>query len=151
MQDIPYGNKAKRLAVILRCDPHRASRNGVRSGMTREQRQHWYRGPPAGQCMIYVGALLVMLSSAAAQDIRGLEVCTAEKQMERRTGCLQANVELLQQELTKLTRETQDKMAAAGRDLAAAQTEIAELKATVAKLNDELAQMKVKVEHSGGK
>ena len=101
--------------------------------------------------MIYVGALLVTLSSATAQDIRGLEVCTAEKQMERRTGCLQANVELLQQALTKLTRETQDKMAAASRDLAAAQTEIAKLKSTMATLNDELAQMKAKVEHSGGK
>ncbi|MGB6547518.1 MAG: hypothetical protein WBF24_01665, partial [Xanthobacteraceae bacterium] len=117
---------------------------------TREQ-QHWYRGPPGGQSVICAGALLMMLSSAAAQDIRGLEVCTAEKQMERRTGCLQANVELLQQALTKLTRETQDKMAAASRDLAAAQAEIAELRATVAKLNDELAQMKAKVEHSGGK
>jgi chromosome segregation ATPase len=92
-----------------------------------------------------------MLSSAAAQDIRGLEVCTAEKQMERRTGCLQANVELLQQELTRLTRETQDKMAAASRDLAAARAEIAELKSTMEKLNDELAQLKAKVEHSSGK
>ncbi|MGA7790455.1 MAG: hypothetical protein WCA56_20085 [Xanthobacteraceae bacterium] len=96
-------------------------------------------------------ALLMMLSSAAAQDIRGLEVCTAEKQMERRTGCLQANVEFLQQELTRLTRETQDKMAAASRDLAAAQAEITELKLTTAKLNDELAQLKAKVEHSSGK
>ena len=45
--------------------------------------------------------LLALLSPAAAQDIRGLEVCTAEKQMERRTGCLQANVEYLQQALAK--------------------------------------------------
>jgi hypothetical protein len=101
--------------------------------------------------MVYAGALLMMLSSAAAQDIRGLEVCTAEKQMERRTGCLQANVEFLQQELTKLTRETQDKMAATGRDLAAAQAEIAELKSTMANLNDELARLKAKVEHNSGK
>ncbi len=93
----------------------------------------------------------MVLSSACAQDIRGLEVCTTEKQMERRTGCLQANVELLQQALTRLTEETQDKMAAASRDLAAAQAEIAELKSTMAKLNNELAQMKTKVEHSGGK
>jgi seryl-tRNA synthetase len=101
--------------------------------------------------MLCAGVLLMMLSSAAAQDIRGLEVCTAEKQMERRTGCLQANVELLQQALNRLTRETQDKMAAASRDLAAAQAEIAELKSTMAKLNDELAQMKAKGEHSGVK
>jgi hypothetical protein len=52
-----------------------------------------------------------------------MEVCTAETKMERRTGCLQANVEFLQQALNKLARETQDKIAAAGRDLAAARAE----------------------------
>ena len=138
--------------LSLRCDPDQEGRrNGVLSGMTREQRQHWYRGPPVGQSMLYAGALLMVLSSAAAQDIRGLEVCTAEKQMERRTGCLQANVEFLQQALNRLTLETQHKMAAANRDLAAAQAEIAELKSTMAKLNDELAQVKAKVEHNNGK
>src|SRR5580692_1300491 len=139
---IPYGKKAKRLAVILRADPHQEGRrNGVRSGMTREQRQRWYRGLAAGQCMLSAGALLMMLSSVArAQDIRGLEVCTAEKQMERRTGCLQANVEFLQQTLNKLAHDTQDKTAATDRDLAAARAEITALKATVDKLNTELAQ-----------
>jgi hypothetical protein len=152
MQYIPYGNKAKRLAVILRRDPHQEGRrNGGLSSMTREQRQHWYRGLPAGQSMLCAGALLALLSSAAAQDIRGLEVCTAEKQMERRTGCLQANVEFLQQALNRLTLETQDKIAAANRDLAAAQAEIAGQKSTMAKLNDELAQLKARVERSGGK
>jgi septal ring factor EnvC (AmiA/AmiB activator) len=101
---------------------------------------------------LYAGALLLaLLSSTAAQDVRGLEVCTAEKQMERRTGCLQANVEFLHQALTRLTRETQDKMAAAGRDLAAAEAEIAALKSTMAKLNSELAQIRAKVEPDGKK
>ena len=89
---------------------------------------------------------LLALSSATAQDIRGLEVCTAEKQMERRTGCLQANVEFLQQVLSKLARETQDKIAVASRDLAAARAEIAALKSALAKLDSELAQMKTKIE-----
>jgi len=80
-----------------------------------------------------------------------MEACTAEKQMERRTGCLQANVEFLQQALTRLARETQDKIAAAGRDLTAARAEIATLKAAMAKLTDELAQMKAKVEPSAKK
>jgi esterase/lipase len=88
--------------------------------------------------------LLALLARADAQDVRGLEVCTAEKQMERRTGCLQANVEFLQQTLAKLARETQEKIASAGRDLAAARAEIAALKATVAKLDSELAQLKAK-------
>jgi len=55
-------------------------------------------------------------------------------------------VEFLQQALTKLTRETQDKIDAASHDLAAALAEIAALKSTMAKLNSELAQIKAKVE-----
>jgi peptidoglycan hydrolase CwlO-like protein len=77
-----------------------------------------------------------------AQDIRGMEICTAEKQMERRTSCLQANVEFLEQALNKLTRETERKMAAADRDLAAARAEIAALKSTVDKLSQDLAKAK---------
>jgi septal ring factor EnvC (AmiA/AmiB activator) len=92
-----------------------------------------------------------LLTPAGAQDIRGLETCTAEKQMERRTGCLQANVEFLQQALTKLAHETQDKIAKADRDLAAAQAEIAELKSTLTKLNAELTRMKAKAESNSKK
>ncbi len=88
---------------------------------------------------------------AAAQDIRGLEVCTVEKQMERRTACLQANVEFLQQALGKLDRETDAKIAAATRDLAAARAEIATLKATIEKLNSELAHIKAKADPQGKK
>ena len=104
---------------------------------------------PSFACAVVV--LASLLSHAGAQDIRGLEVCTAEKQMERRTGCLQANVEFLQQALDRLARETRDKLAGASRDLAAARTEIATLKAALAKLDGELAQLKPKAESSGKK
>jgi hypothetical protein len=89
---------------------------------------------------------LTPLSSAAAQDIHGPEICSAEKQMARRIGCLQANTEFLQQTLTKLARETKERMTTTDRDLATARSEIAELKSTVAKLNTDLAQMKAKAE-----
>jgi septal ring factor EnvC (AmiA/AmiB activator) len=88
--------------------------------------------------------LVAFPASAFAQDIRGMEVCTAEKQMERRTSCLQANGEFLQQTLTKLTRETRDKLAAADRELAGAKAEIATLKAAMGKLEAELKDMKAK-------
>ena len=79
---------------------------------------------------VLVGALFVaLLSPAAAQDLSGLEICTTEKQMERRTGCLQANTEFLQQGMTKLKRDSESKLAALGRDLSAAKAEIAALKA----------------------
>ncbi len=102
----------------------------------------------AGPLLLALAVLATLFATlpAAAQDIRGLEVCTAEKQMERRTGCLQANVEYLQQALAKLTRETQDKIAAASRDLAAARAEIATLKAALAKLSGDLAELKAKAE-----
>ncbi len=94
---------------------------------------------------IMTAALFALLAApATAQDIRGLEVCTAEKQMDRRTSCLQANVEFLQQALTKHTQDTRAKFAAAGRELAAAHAEIAALKARLAKLDHELALLKTK-------
>jgi septal ring factor EnvC (AmiA/AmiB activator) len=85
---------------------------------------------------------LTIATAAAAQDIRGLEVCTAEKIMERRTSCLQSNVEFLQQVLAKQARETQARLNAAGQDAAAQKAEIAALKAELAKLQRDLAELK---------
>jgi septal ring factor EnvC (AmiA/AmiB activator) len=122
------------------------------SGMIRERLRHFVPSPKAALFLCGAGLFcLTPPTRATAQDIRGLEICTAEKQMERRTGCLQSNVEFLQQALTKLARETQDKIAAADRNFAAAQAEIAELKSTVAKLNAELAQIRAKAEPGGKK
>ena len=88
--------------------------------------------------MIRTLALLLMLAApAAAQDIRGLENCTAEKQMERRTGCLQANVELLQQLLIKQARAADDRFKAD-------RAEIDALKARLAKLEADVTQLKAK-------
>ena|SRR5215472_7124004 len=99
----------------------------------------------------WAGVLLVaLLAPASAQDIRGIEACMSEKQIERRTGCLQANIEYLQQSLTKLSRDAQDKLAAAGRDLAAARAEMAELRSAIAKMSNELTQLKAKADTSGG-
>ena len=119
--------------------------------MKHELMQLW-EPPRVAQFLRPAGILLVtLLSPATAQDIRGVEVCTAEKQMERRTGCLQANVEFLQQALLKLARETQDRNTATDRELAAARAEIAALKSAMEKLNSDLAQMKGKAEPNGKK
>jgi septal ring factor EnvC (AmiA/AmiB activator) len=114
--------------------------------MKHKPRQMWHHGIIVARILCLGGLLLAAPSSARAQDIRGLEVCTAEKQMDRRTSCLQANVEFLQQTLNKLAHDIQDKLAADDRNLSVAQAEIAALKTTVEKLNAELAQMKVKPE-----
>jgi ubiquinone biosynthesis protein UbiJ len=118
--------------------------------MKREPLQ-FLRSPAAARLLITAAAALANWLPAAAQDIRGLEVCTSETQMDRRTGCLQANIDFLQQELTKLAHQTEDKLAAADRSLAAAHAEIAALKSTVEKLNSELTRIKAKAEADGKK
>jgi septal ring factor EnvC (AmiA/AmiB activator) len=85
---------------------------------------------------------LALAAPAAAQDIRGLEVCTAEKAMERRTSCLQSNVEFLQQALAKQARDTQAKIDAANKDAAAQKAEIVALKTALDKLQLEVAELK---------
>jgi hypothetical protein len=65
--------------------------------------------------------------SAGAQDVPGIEICTVEKTMERRTSCLQSNVDFLQKTIAKLRIDEQQK-----RD--AAQAQIEALKSTVAGL-----------------
>ncbi len=67
------------------------------------------------------------LAGARAQDVPGIEICTVEKTMERRTSCLQSNVDFLQKTLTKLAADHQQK-------LDAAKAQIESLKATVASL-----------------
>ena len=40
-------------------------------------------------------------ANARAQDVPGIEICTVEKTMERRTSCLQSNVDFLQKTIAK--------------------------------------------------
>ena len=112
-----------------------------------------FRRLPAAALLLLTAATVFASwpQPAVAQDIRGLEACTAEKQMDRRTGCLQANIDFLQQELTKLTRQTDEKLTAADRSLAAARAEIAALKLTVEKLSSDLTRLKAKAEPEGKK
>ena len=56
-------------------------------------------------------------AAARAQDIPGIEICTVEKTMERRTSCLQSNVDFLQKTITKLTADHQQKLDAANRQI----------------------------------
>jgi hypothetical protein len=76
-----------------------------------------------------------------AQDVRGLEVCTAEKQMERRTGCLQANIDYLMNLIDRNAREARQKLDAAGKELSAARTEVTTLKASLAAMQARIEKL----------
>src|SRR3981189_2300583 len=63
-------------------------------------------------------ALLMLVSAGArAPDVPGIEICTVEKTMERRTSCLQSNVDFLQKTITKLGAAHQQKLDAANRQI----------------------------------
>src|SRR5215468_9188094 len=63
--------------------------------------------------------LTVIPVELRAQDIPGIEICTVEKTMERRTSCLQSNVDFLQKTINKLTQDHQQKLDAANRQIEA--------------------------------
>ncbi len=74
-----------------------------------------------------LAATLLTSADARAQDVPGIEICTVEKTMERRTSCLQSNVDFLQKTITKLAADHQQKLDAANR-------QIENLKSTTASL-----------------
>ena len=93
-------------------------------------------------------ALLVWVSCLLptpvwAQDVPGIEICTVEKTMERRTSCLQSNVDFLQKTIGKLTADHQQKLDAANRQIESLKATVAGLQKTVDEL---LAAQKKTVE-----
>ena len=60
---------------------------------------------------------MLWCTGARAQDVPGTEICTVEKTMERRTSCLQSNVDFLQKTITKLGADHQQKLDAANRQI----------------------------------
>jgi hypothetical protein len=70
-------------------------------------------------------------ATARAQDVPGIEICTVEKTMERRTSCLQSNVDFLQKTITKLGLDHQQKLDAANRQIEGLKSTVASLQKIV--------------------
>jgi hypothetical protein len=66
--------------------------------------------------VLFWGCSLTSVASYA-QDVPGIEICTVEKTMERRTSCLQSNVDFLQKTITKLSTDHAQKLDAANRQI----------------------------------
>ena len=84
-----------------------------------------------------IGLIVLLLmpgTIALAQDIVGIELCTRESNMDRRTSCLQSNIEYLQRLVAKNAAAAQQKLAAADAEIAVLKAAIATLQATVEKL-----------------
>ena len=88
----------------------------------------------------FVAFALLMASWPAtvhAQDVPGIEICTVEKTMERRTSCLQSNVDFLQKTITKLTTDHQQKIDAANRQIEALKGAVVGLQKVVSDMQAE--------------
>jgi hypothetical protein len=100
-----------------------------------------------GRIALTLGVLLpcALVSAAArAQDVPGIEICTVEKTMERRTSCLQSNVDFLQKTIGKLAADQAQKLDAANRQIEALKTTVAALQKVVDEL--QAAQKKTAVD-----
>jgi septal ring factor EnvC (AmiA/AmiB activator) len=87
----------------------------------------------------------ILTAAAVAQDVPGIEICTREARMDRRTGCLQSNVEFLQQVVAKNTLDTEKKLTAASREIAALKEQLAAAGRERAALKEMLAAMDARI------
>lgn len=96
---------------------------------------------------VLAAVLLAGVTAVVAQDVAGIEDCTKTAGLDRRTGCLQANVNFLQRTMTRNALE-------AHRRLQAAEAEITALKSalvSVRKQMDELQAAKAPADKNGKK
>jgi ABC-type sugar transport system ATPase subunit len=90
-----------------------------------------------GRFVLGMGAVALGVlgaGAAHAQDVPGIEICTVEKTMERRTSCLQSNVEFLQKTIAKLMLDHQQKLDAANRQIEGLKVNLTALQKTVGDL-----------------
>lgn len=70
--------------------------------------------------------------AAFAQDVPGIEICTVDKTMERRTSCLQSNVDFLVKTINRLRSDHDQKLDAASRQIAMLRASLAEMQKSLA-------------------
>jgi prefoldin subunit 5 len=87
---------------------------------------HHHRSGPLKPIAI-LSLMLLCAAPAVAQDVPGIEICTVEKTMERRTSCLQSNIDFLKKTITKAQLDSQQRIDAANRQVAALKAALATL------------------------
>ena len=80
---------------------------------------------------VVLASCLLISAVAPAQDVPGIEICTVEKTMERRTSCLQSNVDFLQKTIGRLASDHAQKLDAANRQIEGLKTTVVSLQKMV--------------------
>src|SRR5690349_25166348 len=83
-----------------------------------------------------------------AQDVPGIEICTVEKTMERRTSCLQSNVDFLQKTIAKLALDNQRRIDAANRQVDALKASVVSLEKIVEEQKKAIEEVKKAAEEA---
>lgn len=90
--------------------------------------------------VIWLFAVFGSLGGAVrAQDVPGIELCTRETSADRRTGCLQSNIQYLHGLIAKTAADAQQKLGTAANEIGALKGEVAALKNEIAALKAALA------------
>src|SRR3977135_1423863 len=97
------------------------------------------------------GLVIASFRVAAAQDIAGVEDCTKTAGLDKRTGCLQSNVNFLQQLITKNALEARQRLNAASTEIVALKSEVASLKSVVTSLQTSVEQLQAAQKAANGK
>lgn len=87
-------------------------------------------------CLTIATAMACLLPSLAvqAQDVPGIEICTVDKTWERRTSCLQSNVDFLVKTINKMKSDQDQKFDTLRRLIDAQTTAIATLQKMVTEM-----------------
>jgi predicted nucleic acid-binding Zn-ribbon protein len=97
--------------------------------------------------IVLFGSMLPALTGpVSAQDVPGIENCMAEKQIERRTGCLQSNINFLKttmaSELAKARAEARSKIDDAEKKIDALKLQVTGLEQQIRKLQAQADETK---------
>jgi septal ring factor EnvC (AmiA/AmiB activator) len=95
--------------------------------------------------LLAVPAVPALPTVVRAQDVPGIEICTRESRLDRRTSCLQSNVEYLQQTIARNSLDAQQKLAAANRDIATLKELLSAAARDIAALKEALAAAEAKI------
>jgi hypothetical protein len=79
-------------------------------------------------------ALMAGIHGVQAQDIAGIEDCTKTSGLDKRTGCLQSNVNFLHQLIVKNALDARQRLTAANNEIVALKSALASLQTTVNEL-----------------
>jgi hypothetical protein len=101
--------------------------------------------------VLSLSLIVVAAAAAQAQDIAGIEDCTKTSGLDKRTGCLQSNVNFLQRLVTKNALESLQRLNAANAEIVALKGEVAALKGLAANLQKTVEQLQAAQKAAGDK